>query len=427
MLSSIPHIDWKRFNVDVLINICSVAVLGFSGLFINLVIAKKYGVESLGVFQQVFSIYVVLSQLAALGIQNSLLKHVAEHYDNPDERGALLASALVLVGVVSAGLSCLVYGLSSHLSGLFDSPRMASGLAYAAIALVFFAVNKLLFSYINGLSWMRTFAAFSSLRYILLVVFLLGMILLHRPGDELPLIFLGSEIVLFIAVAVRLLAMSGVVLHRPTLFWMREHVRFGIKSIASGIFLEINTRTDILVLGLFFSDFVVGVYSFVANIIEGLNYIPYMIRRNLDPYITRMYLGGHLDELRAAIKRIRTVSFMLALLIAVLAIAAYPLLISIFSFDAAFGEGWGVLCVLIAGFVVMGTFIPLSGCLIQSGYPGYHSILIGCYAGSNLALNFLVVPAFSMYGAAAATVMASVLYVLMLIYMFKRMTKVSLV
>lgn len=427
MSPSTSHVDWKKFNADVLINIGSVVVLGTAGLFINFVIAKKYGVASLGVFQQVFSIYVILSQFATLGVQNSLLKHVAEYSGNPETRGELLVSALAVVGSVAAALSCSIYFLAAPIASLFSSPQMVPGVGYAAIALLFFAINKLSFSYINALSRMRTFAAFSSLRYVLLVFFLLWMIISKQSGDKLPWILVGAESVLFVVTAVYLVTTSGVSLQRPSRFWINKHVHFGLKSIASGIFLEINTRTDILVLGLFFSDSVVGVYSFVANIIEGLNYIPYMIRRNLDPYITRMYLGGHLNDLAAAIRRIRIRSFLLALLIAVFTMAMYPWLINLFGFDSTFGKGWGVLCVLIIGFVVMGTFIPLSGCLIQAGYPGYHSILIGCYAGSNLVLNLMFVPAFSMYGAAIATVLASIVYVIMLIYAFRRRTNVSLV
>ena len=51
----------------------------------------------------------------------------------------------------------------------------------------------------------------------------------------------------------------------------------------SGILTEVNTRVDILVLGYFHGDTLVGVYSFAAILAEGFSQLPMVVRRSIDP------------------------------------------------------------------------------------------------------------------------------------------------
>ena len=69
----------QKFSRDLLWNYISLAFLSISGILINLIIAGRYGAETLGVFNQVYAVYIVVSQFSTGGIQYSALRHVAEH------------------------------------------------------------------------------------------------------------------------------------------------------------------------------------------------------------------------------------------------------------------------------------------------------------------------------------------------------------
>ena len=43
--------------------------------------------------------------------------------------------------------------------------------------------------------------------------------------------------------------------------WLKRHLAFGARGLMSGVFLELNTRIDVLAIGLFLSDTDVGTYS----------------------------------------------------------------------------------------------------------------------------------------------------------------------
>src|SRR5262245_19467502 len=60
-----------KFGKDVIWNLGSLALLGASGVLINTIIASYQSPASLGIFNQAFAFYIVLSQFAVGGMQFS--------------------------------------------------------------------------------------------------------------------------------------------------------------------------------------------------------------------------------------------------------------------------------------------------------------------------------------------------------------------
>ena len=56
--------------------------------------------------------------------------------------------------------------------------------------------------------------------------------------------------------------------------WLKRHIQFGARSVLGGVAVELNTRVDVLVLGLFTSEAQVGIYSFAAFFVEGFLQLP---------------------------------------------------------------------------------------------------------------------------------------------------------
>lgn len=73
-----------RFTGDVAWNIGSLVFLAAGGLIINGVIVSLRGADALGVFNQVYAFYIVLSQIGVGGLQHSVLKQVAYMRDDRD-------------------------------------------------------------------------------------------------------------------------------------------------------------------------------------------------------------------------------------------------------------------------------------------------------------------------------------------------------
>ena len=77
-------LTYKKFSSDLIWNYLSLAVLAASGIIINVFIANYYGAKYLGVFNQIFAIYALLSQISIGGLHYSTLKHISYNQNNLD-------------------------------------------------------------------------------------------------------------------------------------------------------------------------------------------------------------------------------------------------------------------------------------------------------------------------------------------------------
>ena len=91
-----------KFGRDVFWNYVSFAVLGASGIAINILIGKIYGAEDLGAFNQVYAAYVLLSQLSVGALHLSVVAHVSQFAEEQDVCNSVISSAFL--GAMSGAL-----------------------------------------------------------------------------------------------------------------------------------------------------------------------------------------------------------------------------------------------------------------------------------------------------------------------------------
>jgi O-antigen/teichoic acid export membrane protein len=411
---------YGKFGWDILWNVFSVVALGVIGIGINIIIGRFYGAAQLGVFNQVYAVYILLSQVAVGGFHYSVLKHVPQYRDESDVCNGVVSSALVLTLGLAALVTAAALGLSGFLGWALGSRDVAAAFPYVVPGLLFFALNKVLLAALNGYRLMKAYAVFQGLRYVLMLGVLVGILLLGRPSRELPLLLSGAEALLLLVLAPFSLRHFSLVGPRRWAGWVREHLVFGFKAFPSGVLTEVNTRVDILMLGLFTSDAVVGVYSLAAFVAEGVMQLPIVVRTNLNPIITRMYFGGEKAELEKVVRRgIRMFYWIFGAILLVVA-AAYPLISKVLAGGGEFTASWPVLCILLAGMAASAGYLPFMMLLVQAGYPGLQTLVLTLIVVSNVALNALLIPFWGMYGSAVGTAIAFVLGALYLKWLARR-------
>ena len=417
----------RRLGRDVLWNVGSLVVLGVSGVVINTVIARLQGREALGVFNQVFAFYIVLSQLAVGGLQFSVLQKVSYHHDDRRACSRIASSALLLVAAVSA-IVCLVAFAGRHLAGrLLDSPAVSLGIAFVIPGLFLYSLNKLLINVVNGLRHMRAYAVFQSLRFLFILLAIVAIIRLGYPATHLPLALSLAEAVLFVGLTTYLHARQlRLTLDRSLGQWFRQHLSYGTRGVLSGILHELNTRVDILILGYFLDDAAVGLYSFAAVLAEGFGQVPVAVRWNVDPIIGRCFAEGRPQDIAALAHRVRRVFWPLMAVMGAAAVVVYPLVLRVFLPGGEFAASWAVFAILIAALTFNAGWRPFMGLLLQSGRPGTHTLLVASVAVSNAVLNLLLVPLFGVCGSATATGMAYALEALLIAAFGRKLLRVAI-
>jgi O-antigen/teichoic acid export membrane protein len=177
-------------------NVVSLAVAGGLGILLNYLITLAYGASALGVFNQVFAVYLLVTQLAALGCHYSVLTHVATTRDRAERRAAAI-SGLVATSALGIGFSGLLWLLASPIGVMLKSSDVAQGLHWAAPGVLFYALSKVTLGCLNALRRMRWYAILFGGRFVVMVAAFAACAAFRVDQAALPGILTLSEAVVF--------------------------------------------------------------------------------------------------------------------------------------------------------------------------------------------------------------------------------------
>ena len=401
-----------RFLKDTAWNYVAFAVMAATGVILNFFIAARFGIETLGVFNQIYAVYVVTAQVAVMGLHDSAQKHNAEFAADAELRDTVSATALLLAFVFGLATAALMFALSGAIGRLAASDPVGDGVRLAAPGLLFFALNKVLMGILNGRRQMKAFAGAQAFRAIAILVVCLSVARAGLPGYTLGASFTVAELALLpgllIVVRPRLFGRVGDGRFRP---WLGRHLRFGSKALVNGFLAESYVRVDILMLGMFASDSVVGIYSFAALFIEGLYQIPVVIRTLANPVLVELLIAGNRPAVARFARRTAALSLGAFAAAAGAVILIYPYLAPFFPAPLV-ADSRSLLLILTAGLLLYSAFVPLDQALLQGGLPGRQSLLMTCNVLANVLLNLALIPALGAVGAAVATALAYAISVL---------------
>ena len=390
-------------------------------MVVNSIIGRWRGADALGAFNQVFAIYLVLSQLAVGGVHFSALKSISYCHDDRRRCTDIAMSALALAVALSSVLALAAWLLRGVAAAALESPSVGFGLGLAAPGLIFFSLNKTLLNVLNALSAMRAFAVFQACRFL----FILSGVMIVRAANLdptwLPASLTGAELLLFLLLAGwthrRLLPLRFTA---RTASWFREHIVYGLRGSAGGLLTELNTRIDVLLLGWFMDDGAVGVFTFAAMLAEGFCQLPLVVRRNVDPLLGRMFAANDRAGILALARKAKRTTWIGMGLVSVAAVAGYPLVLLLMQNRPEFAASWSVFALLMTGILINSGYRPFLGLLLQGGHPGMHTVLTLAVVTGNVAFNLALIPLAGIRGAAIATGLAYVLEALLIAALARR-------
>lgn len=380
-----------------------------TGVILNFFIAIRFGVETLGVFNQVYAVYIVAAQLAVFGIHDSAQKYTAEFGADADARRRIAHTANLIALMAGAGVALVTYLAAPLIGRIADSAPVGQGVAWAAPGLLFFALNKVQMGILNGERRIRAFAIMQGIRILTILAFVLFAEAQGWPGHLLGAGFTIAEAVIFVPLLV--LVRPWAQGRRPDGGtaaigdWRRRHLAFGAKALPNGFLAESYVRVDVLMLAVFVSDEAVGVYSFAAMFIEGLYQVPAVIRTVVNPVLVRLIGLGDKRELARFGRRIMAMSLGVFAPAAGLTLLIFPYLEPYFP-DNLVGGAYPALVILTGGLALYAAYAPLDFILMQAGQPGWQSVLMGLNITVNAALNASLIPIYGIQGAAMATAAA---------------------
>ncbi|MBA64839.1 MAG: hypothetical protein CMG55_03460 [Candidatus Marinimicrobia bacterium] len=417
----------RKFNNDLLWNVGSLAILALSGILSNILIIQFYDAEYLGVYNQVFAVYIFFSQFAVGGIHLSVLKELSYFIQDKEKFFQIICSALILGTVFSTLLAFILFYFSQFISNLLASEKIQTGLLFISPGLIFFSINKILLNALNGLNYIKEYAIFQALRYVFIFFLLFIICSLSLPGEYLPFALTISEF--FLTIILLSYIFTKIVNIRKwykNSNWVSKHLSFGLKSFMGGALIEMNTRIDVIFLGYFLTDKTVGIYSFAAMLAEGVAQFPVLIRRNLDPLIGDCFSKKTPNIIEEFSSKLKFYFPLTMFFISVIISSAVYIYINYFPSGYQLQESLLVLILIFIGVIINSIYRPFSGIFLQGNKPGYHTLISILIISFNATGNFILIPKFGIFGAAIATSLVYILEGVLIKFFSKKLFKIKL-
>jgi O-antigen/teichoic acid export membrane protein len=191
-----------------------------------------------------------------------------------------------------------------------------------------------------------------------------------------------------------------------------------------GVIVEINTRIDILIIGYYYSDSDIGLYSFVALLAEGLGQIPQLGKIYYDPRIAKLWSENRIESLSYLIFKSRFFWWSFMALICIFAYYFFIKLVIYIPNGIFYLNSAPIFAILLLSIFLSSGYIPFSGILQQTGYPERQSLHIISIFCINLMSNLIFVPVLGLFGSALGMLITQICLILLLRFFVKYTLKI---
>lgn len=374
---------------------------------ISLILARALGATGYGLYNLAISAGTIFAGIAALGLDDAIIRYVAIQVRQRDERGlrGTLQIGLGISTVVAVALGVVLYvGAEPIATGIFDEPRLTELLRVFAVIAPAMTVSNVLAATAKGFKQMGH-AAFaenvvmSTVRLALLAVLLLVGLDVFLAAVVFGVSDVASSVTLALLTnrhfPVRSLFQRGARRDYAEMF------RFAIPLWLSGMMLQFRKNIVVLLLGALSVASDVGLISIVGRV----NLLSHVVYRSIiaavKPVLAELSSEGEHHELELVYRTSTRWTLMFNIPV-FLVMALYPVqLLSIFG--SSFEAGAAALVVLACAELANAATGTCGSIIDMTGHTrvkfansiGWMTLLV--------ASNVLLIPRWGVLGAAVAS------------------------
>lgn len=372
----------------------------------QVVLARWMGSFEYGVFVFVWVWVLVLGGLSSLGLGIASIRFVPEHRERGELallRGLLLQSRLIALGVSSAVMLLGLLGV--YLLGDWIDSHYVLPAYLALICLPLYSLTDVQDGIGRAHSWIPlALVPPYVLRPLLILV---AMVVVHGYG--LPMeatTATGCAILATWAAGVIQLAflqrhLTETIEPGPRAYATRIWLMTALPIFLVSLFELVLQNADVLVLSHYVSPSEVGVYFAALKTISLIAFVHYAVGSAVAGQLSMLNARGDSDGLRAVIRDAARWTFWPSLAGALLLLATGRAFLSLFGPE--FVAGYPAMFVLVVGLLIRASMGPAEYVLRMLGQQTGCAVVFGISAVFNIALNVLLIPAYGLLGAAAAS------------------------
>ncbi|WP_310026226.1 oligosaccharide flippase family protein [Flavobacterium arsenatis] len=412
----------SKFSKDTVWLLMAQIVLFVCGFFLNFIIVYKSGTAGLGLFNKAMAFYTIASIFCALGLNNTLIKKIAEKNKTLNEENTLFTSNIFFTFLVSAFLSTGFIFLNEIATNVLGIKSISQAIVIPFFALPFFNVNKNFMAFYSGKRDQKKVATERILRWLLLLGFVVTTVLSGQSIEVVLYCFLFSEGCLFFF---NIYSVRKNIDFNFTRAQVKENFAFGLKTYISEIVSVMNANIDIIIVGIFLPIEELGIYSFIVFFVKTLAVFPGLIMQNINPVVSEFWTKGDVQELKEKIGKIKKVNFYIVGAQFLVLLMAYKIVTSFIKEEFAGTYIYFVIC--LTGYLFFALVYWSGGMLIMMGKNKENNIrtlmvLILCVVLQLIFTNY-----FGLLGSCVAMFLCSILNYFLLKIMINKTFKTSII
>lgn len=177
----------------------STAIRMITGFVSIKVVAVYIGPSGLALMGQMQSFIGMMSSIASAGVNNGVVKYTAEHYDDEQTKQKIWSSALKISLVLIVPMAIAIIFLSNFVSlKLLHTTDYGSIFIIFAVSIVFFVLNGLLTSILNGQKEIKRLTVLSIVGALLGLVVTITLVVNYKLYGALIAAIVSQSIVFFV-------------------------------------------------------------------------------------------------------------------------------------------------------------------------------------------------------------------------------------
>ena len=394
------------------------------GLVSNIIIARFYGAESLGIFALVNSFLMFTALFTLSGTGTSILKLIPEHIAKYSIESAFYIYRKIHCFILffSACIGLFLFFASDIIAKhIFLKPQLSFYLALAACFVVFKSLADFNTQAIRGLRLINTYAFMQILPSFVMIASILTLTMFSTHiGNPVY-----AQLTTFFVVAL----VGGIIMNRSfknkinnsgnvEIVPFKEIFCLSLPMLMTGSMHFFIGQTGIILLGIFRPESDVGLYSAAVKLATLTSFVLQAVNSMVAPKFSELFHKQKIDDLfQIAKKSAKLIFWSTFPVLVILLLAGKSILALLFSTE--FVTAYPALIILVIGQFVNSISGSTGLFMNMTGHQNTYSKIIFFSTLLNFVLNFVLIPKFGIIGSAVANAISLVSWNFGLIYFIK--------
>lgn len=362
-----------------------------------------------GIYSLALTVISITGAVATLGLSDGVPRYIAYFRGRNEEYSIheVIVSALIMGLIASLVATLISPVLFEHLAGKgFDiQGKILSVIRIMIFAIPFTILLNVIIAIYRGFDRTNVNMYFYNIiRPISFLVFVSAAVFFSVPLKGVVFADLTSMVFTFGVMSVYFIKRPPI---KPELKFKfseptRKLIRYSFPLLITATLLNLMTWTDTIMLGYFKSADIVGIYNAVYPLVGFLTIIINSIGFVYVPVASKLWGESKIESISSVYQIMTKWCFLLTFPIFIL-MFVYPEFLLTKLYGAEYASGASVLRILALGFIANSYFGFNYHTIMASGDSDFLMKCSVASAGINVILNFMLIPEYSMVGAAIAS------------------------